>query len=204
MFKRKYIIQLLIIAIMLTMMGGMISYHRHTATRLKDAEARLQWLEPEVPALSIEQHQQPTRSGEYTPAEFELIVEDKAYQRAYYSPEVHTRTTPHPDWCYVPRLNLINQHRLFLFSDGGSFFADLWGILRLPEMPGGWYDPESVYLLLIGCQVKDVFWSNHELMVVAPPTRQGYQVVKVKKLGDRLPLAWLLDNSYDVWEEAYR
>ncbi|MGE5449961.1 MAG: hypothetical protein ACM3PA_01125 [Methanomassiliicoccales archaeon] len=202
--RRKLIIQSALVILVLAFLGLSINHHGNISARLREAESRLQWLEPEVPALSIEQHQQLTERGEYNPAEFVLIADDTNYQRAYYSPDISTRTTPHPDWCYVPRLNLINQHRLFLFSDGGSFFTDLWGILRLKPLPANWYDRRSVCLLIINCQVKDVFWRNNELMVVVTPTRQGYQVIKVKKSGDKPPVAWLLDNSYDIWEEAYR
>jgi len=93
---------------------------------------------------------------------------------------------------------------LFLFSDGGSFFADLWGILRLNPLPQNWYDRNQVYLLVLNARVKDVFWRGSDLMVVVTPKRQGYQVIAVHKTNQRPPQAWLLDNSYEIWEEAYR
>lgn len=202
--KKKLIVQggaaVLILAVLL--MG--IVHHSRVSAQLKAAHNRLSWLEPEVPALCIEQHQIPVLSGEYNPAEFILVAEDKHYQRPHYTPEISTLTTAEPDWCFVPRLNLINQHRLFLFSNGGSYFSDLRGILHLPKLPDGWYEPTYFNLLVINCRVKDVFWNDNQLMVVVNPSQQGFQIIKVKKLGDRMPSAWLLDSSFAVWEEAYR
>jgi len=202
--KLPLVYKLIMVIILTVVVVLMFRYHGRTADELKTAEARLGWLEPEVPALCIEERQQPAIRGEYNPAEFVVLADEKEYRRAYYSPQVSTRTTPEPDWCNVPRLSLMNQHRLFLFSDGGSFFSDLWGILRLKELPANWYSRDSVYLVIINSRVKDVFWSANELMVVANPTAQGYQVIKVKKNGDKPPPTWLLDSNYEVWEEAYR
>lgn len=179
-------------------------HHGHTEARLRRAEARLQWLEPEKPTFCFEAHQPVNQQGEYNPAEFKLITENKNYLRPYYTPEISTHTTPEPDWCYVPRVSQISQHRLFLFSGGGSFFSDLSGILRLGRLPQGWYQRDSVCILIINCQVKDVFWRDNDLMVVVSPSLKGYQVLRVRKLSGNPSTAWLLDNNYDVWEEAYR
>lgn len=204
-FTRKQMVQLLAVsAIVLAVIGLVAWRYGVLIQRLQNAEERLRWLEPPKAMMGIDHITNPDRNNPYNPAEFALIADEKNYRRAYYSPDINTQTTPHPDWCYVPRLNQINQHRLFLFSAGGSFFTDLWGILRLKPLPRGWYDSDCIYLLVLNSQVKDVFWQGTDLMVVVSPKRQGYQVVRVTNTSSRLPQAWLLDNNHEIWEEAYR
>ncbi|MGE5380080.1 MAG: hypothetical protein ACM3NT_03325 [Methylocystaceae bacterium] len=203
MLSRKSVYALTILLV-ITFFACIFVHHGRTETRLRAAEDRLKWLEPDKPAFSFEAYQPINQEGNYNPAEFELITENKIYRRPYYTPDINTNTTPEPDWCYVPRISQISQHRLFLFSDGGSFFSDLRGILRLGKLPKGWYRSNSVCILVINCRVKDVFWRDNDLMVVVTPALKGYQMLRVRKLQSSPPSAWLLDNNYGVWEEAYR
>lgn len=202
--QKQLVILVTIAGLAVLIISTMIWHHGRTAARLKTAETRLSWLEPQQPFLGIESHEVPTRQGEYNPAEFSLLADEKEYRRAYYSPEVNTNTAGQPDWCYGPRLSQINQHRLFLFVGGGAFFSDLWGILRLNKLPPNWYDQKSVYLLILNARVNDIFWQDEDLMVEVSPSPRGYQVIKVKNLSNTPPKAWLLDTNHEVWEQAYR